>query len=155
MVKWSEKEAAIKSLLRGGQVDPNDLIEAARDPEHPCHGDFTWDVDKAVAERHRDQARSIIRRCKFEVIIEDVTVPVVSYVSSPKEDDVFVSVVKVRSKSQVADIMAYEVGVLHGVASRVYGIAVAKRGIVGSDVVSRLGKIREQIAALSDDLLEE
>jgi hypothetical protein len=151
MVKWSEKEAAIKSLLRGGQVDPNDLIEAARDPEHPCHGDFTWDVNKAASERHRDQARSIIRRCKFEVIVEDVTVPVVSYVASPTEDT-FISVPKIRSKAQVADVMVAEVAQLHGVASRVYGIAQSKRGIVGGDVVSQLGAIVDSIAAVKDDL---
>lgn len=156
MVKWSDKESAIKRLLQNGRIDPADLIEAAKDPSHPCHGDFTWDMDKAAVERWRDQARAIIRRCKFEVIVEDVTVPVVSYVSSPDDgDDTFISVPKLRGVSRTSAVLASEVTMLHGVASRVYGIALAKQGIIGSDIVSQLGMIRDQLGTLKDDLLEE
>jgi hypothetical protein len=56
-VSWKEKEAAIRSLESGGMVDPLSLIEAARNEDHPCHGDFTWDVEQAASERWRDQAR--------------------------------------------------------------------------------------------------
>ena len=156
MVKWSDKEAAVKSLLRGGRVDPNDLIEAAWAQAHPCHGDFTWDIGDAAAERWRDQARKIIRQCKFEVIVEDVTTPVVSYVPSPDDDDdTFISVPKLRGVSRTSVVMVSEVTMLHGVASRVYGIALAKQGIVGEEVVSELGTIRDRLKALRDGLLEE
>lgn len=155
MVKWSEKEAAVKSLQQNGKVDPNDLIEAARAESHPCHADFTWDIGDAAAERWRDQARKIIRQCKFEVIVEDVTTPVVSYVPSPDEDDTFVSTRKLRSKSDTSYVMVSEVTMLVGLASRVYGIALAKQGIVGEAVVSELGTIRDRLKALRDDLLEE
>ena len=156
MVKWSDKEAAVKSLLQDGRIDPCDLIEAAQSPLHPCHGDFTWDLDKAAAERWRDQARAIIRRCKFEVIVEDVTTPVVSYVPSPEGDqDTFVSTAKVRSKSNVSALLVSEVSMLHGVASRVYGIALAKQGIVGAGVVSKLRTIRGHLAELKAELSDE
>lgn len=155
MVRWSDKEAAVKSLQRNGRIDPNDLIEAAQDPSHPCHGDFTWDTEQAAKERRRDQARKIIRLCKFEVIVEDVTVPVVSYVASPDDEDVFISVPKLRGVSRTSAVLASEVTMLHGVASRVYGIAFAKQGIVGSSVVSTLESIRDQLGTLKDDLLEE
>ncbi|KKL07615.1 hypothetical protein LCGC14_2584270 [marine sediment metagenome] len=156
MVKWSDKEAAVKSLLRGGRVDPADLIEAARAESHPCHADFTWDIGQAASERWRDQARKIIRQCKFEVIVEDVATPVVSYVSSPEdEDDTFVSVANVRSFARVSAVMASEVTMLHGVVARGYGIALAKQGIVGEAVVSELKTIRDSVKALRDGLLEE
>lgn len=156
MVKWSEKEAAVKSLQQNGRVDPNDLIEAARAESHPCHADFTWDIGQAASERWRDQARKIIRQCKFEVIVEDVTTPVVSYVSSPDDDDdTFISVPKLRGVSRTSAVMAAEITMLHGVASRVYGIALAKQGIVGAAVVSELGAIRDQLAIMKDALLEE
>ena len=155
MIKWSDKEAAVKSLQRNGRVDPVDLIEAARAQSHPCHADFTWDIGQAASERWRDQARKIIRQCKFEVIVEDVTTPVVSYVPSPERDDTFVSVVKLRSQSRVSIVLASEVAMLHGEASRVYGLALAKQGIVGDGVVSQLGSIRDQLGGLKDDLLEE
>ncbi len=100
MIKWAEKEAAIRSLERGGKVDPVDLIDAAKKPSHPCHGEFTWDVKQAAKERWRDQARKLIRRCTFEVTVEDVTSPVVHYVACPDaEDDTFVSVPKLRGKA--------------------------------------------------------
>lgn len=95
MAKWTDKEAAIKALERGGRVDPNDLIKAARNPDHPCHGDFTWDVDQAASERWRDQARYLIRQCKFEVLVEDHGPRSVTYyVSEAGETDVFQSLPK-------------------------------------------------------------
>ena len=155
MAKWSEKEAAVKSLQRNGRVDPTDLIEAARDESHPCHGDFTWDIGQAAAERWRDQARKIIRQCHFEIIVEDVHTPVVSYVSSPDdEDDTFIAVANIRSVSKVSAVMVAEVTMLHGVASRVYGLALAKRGVVGDAVVAQLGSIRDSIGILKSDLEE-
>ena len=154
MVKWSDKESAVKSLQRNGRVDPADLIEAARAESHPCHADFTWDIGQAASERWRDQARKIIRQCKFEVIVEDVTTPVVSYVPSPDEDYTFVSTRKLRSKSDTSYVMVSEVTMLCGLASRVYGIALAKQGIVGVDVVNTLEIVRDTLSGLKSELTE-
>lgn len=153
-VAWKVKAAAIRSLENGGRVDPLDLIEAARDPIHPCHSDFTWDVEEAAAERWRDQARALIRQCKFEVIVEDVGTPVVQYVPTGDEDAVFVSLPKIRSKSDATAIVLAEIAALHGLASRVYGIFLAKRGIVGDVVVSQIESVRDLIAAVKSGLEE-
>ena len=85
MAKWADKAAAILALERGGKIDPNDLIEAAKSASHPCHDDFTWDVKAAASERWRDQARKLIRRVEFEVTVDDATESVVRYV--PHDDD--------------------------------------------------------------------
>lgn len=154
-ISWKEKEAAIRALEKNGRVDPVELIEAARNPEHPCHGDFTWDVEKAAAERWRDQARELIRSVKFEVIVEDVGNLVCMYVPSGDEDSVFMSLPKIRSKSQASAVVLAEVAMLLGNASRAYGIALAKTNIVGADVVAQLLSIREQVAALKAELGEE
>ncbi len=154
MSKWSDKEAAIRALEHGGQVDPKDLIEAARAEGHPCHGDFTWDMNEAAAERWRDQARKLIRRCSFVVTVEEVGVPVVAYVSSPDDDNTFHSLPKLRSKTKVSAVLAAEVANLHGVASRVYGIALVKVGIVGEGVVVQLGAIRDQLADIKETMDE-
>jgi len=149
MTKWSEKENAVRKLERNGKVDPLDLISAARDPNHPCHEDFTWDVNQAAAERWRDQARSIIRQCRFDVVYEDVTSPVVQYVSSTdKDSDVFVSLPKTRSKTKVSIVLLAELRMLSGLANRVYGIALSKQNIVGADLVSRLRMIRDTLAEI-------
>ena len=154
MSSWKEKEAAIKALERGGKVNPLDLIEAARSPDHPCHNDFTWDVHAAAEERWRDQARAMIRQCKFEVVYEDITTPVVQYVPSGDDETVFLSLPKIRSSSKVSLVLSAELKMLHGLASRVYGIALSKQGIVGLAVVSELGSIRDQIGVLKSTMEE-
>lgn len=45
----------------GGELEPKDVVDAARSSGHPLHAHFEWD-DKAAAESFRlDQARNIIR----------------------------------------------------------------------------------------------
>ena len=154
MSSWSEKEAAVRALEKGGRVDPVDLINAAKNPSHPCHDDYTWDVEAAAAERWRDQARAIIRKCRFEVVYEEVSTPVVQYVPCADDETVFLSLPKVRSTSKMADVMSGEIKMLHGLASRVYGIALSKQNIVGKSVVSELGEIRDRLAALKESMSE-
>lgn len=153
-VSWHVKESAIRALEKNGRIDPDELIEAARDPNHPCHGDFTWDVDRAASERWRDQARQLIRAVRFEVRVEDVGEAVCMYVPSGDEDATFVSLPKIRSKAQSSAVVLAEVAMLLGNASRAYGIALAKSNIVGADVVVQLGAIRDLVAALKEGLEE-
>ena len=111
-VSWKEKEAAIRALEKNGRVDPVELIEAARDPEHPCHSKFTWDIQQAAEERWRDQARELIRSVKFEIKVENVGNAVCMYVPSGDEDAVFVSLPKIRSKSQASAVVLSNVPML-------------------------------------------
>jgi len=152
MGTWRAKEKAIRQLEKRGKVDPNDLIEAAKIPSHPCHEDFTWDVDQAAQERWRDQARALIRKVKFEVIVEDVGTPVAEYVSLPDDDDNrFTSLPKMRSVKTTSSVLTTEIRMLHGLASRVYGIAIAKQGMVGVETVATLEIVRDQIAGLLEE----
>ena len=151
-IRWAEKEAAVRELERNGKVDPADLIQAARNPDHPCHGDFTWDIEEAANERWRDQARKIIRTCKFEVITTEITASTVRYVESPTDQGMFASLPKMRGVQNTSSVMAKELGMLHGNASRVYGIALAKQGIIGAELVSLLQSIRDQIGSIKDSV---
>lgn len=48
-------------LQTGGELEPKDVVAAARESGHPLHAHFEWN-DKAAAESFRlDQARNIIR----------------------------------------------------------------------------------------------
>jgi hypothetical protein len=152
MAKWSEKEAAIRALERGGKVDPNDLIEAARSEGHPCHEDFTWDVHEAACERWRDQARAIIRRCKFEVQHEDITMPVVQYIPSQDDDRTFTSLPRIRSKAKTNEIMLAELDMLLGLVARIHGIAFAKQGIIGPGVASKLSAVSRLVEECRSEL---
>jgi hypothetical protein len=149
VVKWADKEAAIKALEKNGRVDPNDLIRAARDKDHPCHGDFTWDVDRAAEERWRDQARWLIRQCKFEVVVQDLGPRNVTYyVANEGKDDTFDALPKMRSASAVRNVLDSELASLHGIASRVLGIAEAKRAMVGDKTVKALREVCEIVEGI-------
>ncbi len=152
MAKWADKAAAIRELEKGGKVDPRDLIKAAKAANHPCHEDFTWDVKTAAAERWRDQARGLIRRVEFEVTVDDATESVVQYVPNDGDDHQFRSLPKVRSKVVAGDLISNEVAMLHGLASRVYGIALAKENLIGVDCVATLRMVRDTLAALKTEL---
>jgi hypothetical protein len=149
-----EKERAVAAIERNGKVDPNDLISAAQAKDHPCHEDFTWDIRLAAQECWRSQARKLIRQFRFAVLVGETRTPVPKYVPSPDDDDVpvFVSLPKVRSNAKTSAILATEIAMLHGNAARVYGIALAKQGIVGSKIVSRLREIRDQLAEIDAEM---
>lgn len=159
MTKWQDKQAAVKALETNGKVNPQDLIAAARAAGHPCHNDFTWDVAKAASERWHDQACAIIRKCKFQVLIEDtkVGIEVAQYVSTPdayEGEPTYSSLPKVRSASKVSTVMFAELAQLHGLAARVYGIALAKQNTVGNHVVAQLEVIRDQLELLKQEVAE-
>lgn len=147
MAKWADKEAAIKALEREGRIDPKDLICAARDPQHRCHGDFTWDIEKAASERWHDQARHLIQRCKFEVIVEDVGPRSVSYFTPSGDGATFKALTQIRSPEMVSSVLLAEVAQLQGVASRVLGIAEAKAAMVG---VESLNSLREVVGIIRE-----
>lgn len=148
MSSWPEKEAAIRALERNGKIDPNDLIEAAKSPKHPCHDSFTWDVNKAAEERWRDQARELIRRVTFEVKVEEVTLSVVNYIPNEGDEHKFQSLPKIRNKLTAQSAFAVELRMLLGLTNRVYGISVAKAGIIGDEAVGTLSAVRQMIAEL-------
>ena len=152
-VSWTLKERAIRSLERGGVIIPGELVEAARDEGHPCHQDFTWDVEEAAKERLHDQARALIRRVTFVIQVEDYGQSVCNYVPGQDLDKaVFVSLPKLRGKARVLQMLASEIAMLHGLSSRVYGIALSKQNIVGTDTVKQLQAVRGLLAGLKDDL---
>ena len=151
-IPWAVKEAAIRSLEAGGKVDPADLIKAARKPSHPCHGDFTWDVDAAAEERWRDQARALIRTCSFEVQVEEVGQRVVNYVASGDDDSLFVSVPKLRGKNKIQALFLSEVAMLLGNASRVVGLATAKSGLIDVEILLPMEEIQRRIRAVKESL---
>lgn len=49
------------SQERGGRLEPEDVVNSARSPNHPLHRHFEWDDGKAAEQYRLDQARSIIR----------------------------------------------------------------------------------------------
>lgn len=50
----------------GGRIEPEAVVEAARDPANPIHKHLEWDNDKAAAAHRIEQARGIIRVVRVE-----------------------------------------------------------------------------------------
>lgn len=77
--KLDEIRDELISLVEDGALEPERVVDAARNPNSSMHDQFEWD-DSAAAEAHRlSQARALIKRVKIEVIRPDqevVHVPV-------------------------------------------------------------------------------
>ena len=149
MAAWAEKEKAIRSLERDGELDPHDIVREARDPESVLHDSFEWDDAKAGAAYRLDQARALIRRVEFEVVVEERGERVVQYVARPDTElSRYRSLDRVRTVDTADDVLRSELRALRGHASRVVGIATAKASLIGPDRVAQIRAVRDAIESL-------
>lgn len=83
-------------VTNNGRLEPEDVVEVARDEANPLHPAFEWD-DVLAAEAYRvDQARYVIR--SIEVVVEPE--------QSPKPVRAFVSVVRGEDRSYTSVVHA-------------------------------------------------
>jgi len=68
------KVAALQELYDADKLTAEDVVEAARDPEHPCHNEIEWDLSVAGYQYQLQQARALIGRMR--VYIQSSTVEV-------------------------------------------------------------------------------
>lgn len=66
-----------------GRVTASQVVNAARDPEHPWHPRFEWDDEAAGEKYRRMQARALIRSIQYERRVERNVVRSVAYVRDP------------------------------------------------------------------------
>ena len=59
---------------RYGNIEPDFVVEDARDPKSPYHDDFNWNVEEVAWQAWRQTARRIIRDFSFEKIRRKVTI---------------------------------------------------------------------------------
>ncbi|OPZ66074.1 MAG: hypothetical protein BWY85_00010 [Firmicutes bacterium ADurb.Bin506] len=52
--------AALRNLVRDGKLDPQDVVEAARNADSPLHDHFTWDDTEAAHQFRLQEARKLI-----------------------------------------------------------------------------------------------
>lgn len=67
-----------------GRLIPEDVVEAARDPESPLHKHFTWDDSEAASKQRLHEARTLIRTVQIEVKVRDIPIMVCGYVRDPE-----------------------------------------------------------------------
>lgn len=78
MMLSKERKNAILEELHGlisnGRLLPEDVVDAARNPNSVLHNYFTWDDSEAAHQFRLQEARALIKRVKVDLIREDNTV---------------------------------------------------------------------------------
>lgn len=71
-----------------GRIEPEFVVDAAKDEKHALHGHFQWDDALAAVEYRRDQAREIIRSLRIDISRSNVEPPrpIRAYVNVTVED---------------------------------------------------------------------
>lgn len=73
----------LESLVVDGSLEPQRVVDAARNPNSSMHGQFNWDDTEAAHQYRISQARALIKRVKVNVIRgDDTVVRVSSYIRS-------------------------------------------------------------------------
>lgn len=74
MAKQDQVREVLQDLYdERGELTPEMVVEEARDPGHPLHGDFEWDNSVAAEAYRRGQAAGLIRMVKVTYAIDDDT----------------------------------------------------------------------------------
>jgi hypothetical protein len=75
----------LQALVNDGRLNPEDVVDAARNPNSSLHSYFTWDDTEAAASYRLQEARALIRRVRVNVVrTDDYIVRVPSFVRSPQ-----------------------------------------------------------------------
>lgn len=101
IVDWKAELEIVRGKNKHGILDPDKVVEFARNPKTALHKCFEWDDDKAADRFRRDQAEKLIAR--VTVIVEGSTEPTRMYVSlieDRKEDGGYRSIVSVLSDKE-------------------------------------------------------
>lgn len=61
----------LHSLMSEGHLRPEDVVDAARNPNSALHSYFTWDDSEAAAAYRLQEARALIKRVKVDVVRTD------------------------------------------------------------------------------------
>jgi hypothetical protein len=59
----------VKLRRPGHGIDPEDVVDVAKDPSHPLHDAFEWDDTEAARQYRLEQARYLIRAVR--IVVED------------------------------------------------------------------------------------
>lgn len=69
-----QRDATLAMADERGCIKPDDVIAAAREPDHPLHGKFQWDVRKAALRDWRRTANHIIEAVEIRTVTETRTI---------------------------------------------------------------------------------
>jgi hypothetical protein len=123
--------AAIKALENErGRVTAEDLVDAARDRDHPLHEEFDWSDTEAANKWRVHQARQILSSVRVVHQIKDQRLTSVVYVRDPEaaaeRRPGYVEVATLRTEPQNArEALAAEIAKAQALLERVKELAAA------------------------------
>jgi hypothetical protein len=144
---------------RNGELEPTDVVSAARDPSNPLHQAFEeqcagiWNDGVAAELARLEVAGTIIRQYKLEVTVTKTPhrqFKVTAYVRNPVKGKgrKHVSAIK-KSKEEVRSELLTECRQLLGVATRVMNLATYwERGDVAGPMEQVVGTVTELVECL-------
>ena len=131
----AERQAAVReridmiALMHNGKVTPEAVLEDAKDPASPLHGEFDWDQERAAHRYWLERARQIIRSVRVEIETQEVKVSTIAYVRDPSatyDDQGYVAVTVLRKDpDQAREALAYECERAKSALRRAREVAVA------------------------------
>lgn len=125
-----------------GDLDPADVVEAARDPASPLHPFFEWNNDEAAEQWRIGQARLLIRRVKIQVTVHDVPMDVVRYVRNPDQAGAYSNIVRIRSdESRSRRTVLDEMSRVSQAAKRARAVAAVLGNVEQVDEIIRLAEM--------------
>ncbi len=66
-----------------GRLTPERVLTDAKRPDSPLHKHFQWDNEKAAEQHRLDQARTLIRTVKINLVINEVRIKAPFYIPDP------------------------------------------------------------------------
>lgn len=134
----------------GGELQAEDVVEAARDPRSPLHSLFEWD-DSAAAERYRQQqARGVIRRLRvvYQEASEQPKVVRLAYVSPQQvKHPGYVDPDEAMADPVKRDgIVRNAIAALEGWLSRYRTLDIAELQTIVNKIESEVRKLKRELA---------
>jgi len=73
----------LHGLISNGRLLPEDVIDAARNPNSVLHNYFTWDDSEAAHQFRLQEARALIKKVKVDLVrVDNAVVRVPSFIRS-------------------------------------------------------------------------
>jgi len=151
----SDKQKLIEARLAriaeecGGNLTPDAVVEDARHKKSPLHEFFDWDDSEAAHKWRIEQARSLIRSVRVEIVTEEKTVSTVRYLRNPEagKGQGYVDVAVLRESTDLARrALRAEFARAKALFDRAEGLAEA------FDMRNEIVELRERVVEMDERL---
>lgn len=155
MLSLEQKRQALEKIAeeQGGDLTPDAVIEAAKNPANILHSCFDWDVNRAALENWRAVARGLIREVRVVIKTSLRQVSTVAYVRDPNrnhDEQGYIALTSVERRSAEANaIIDAELDRIIAAVNRARGVAE----VLG--VSSRFEKLLATVVEIKQELSEK